>query len=181
MKSCIKKILDNPVVNFFILTLALISFISVTLEIIFLKEFDILVKLEIFILAIFTIEFILQIYISESNIEYILEGEGLVDLLSIASGLTFIQGLTTIKIIKTFRAIRLFKFFKEIPGKGLNAIILLQVTLSLIISILVLNTCSLKEDSHFKNINQILYLIVVLLIFATAIIVKIVSKHNKTE
>lgn len=145
----------------------------------FLKTFPLLETIEIGILIFFTLEFLFEIYLAECVSDYLIEGEGVVDLLSILSGLSFIKAMQAIKLLRTLRAIRIFKLFQGVNGKAFNGIILLQVTISLIFSGIIMSSCTLKEQAIFHNIEQILFLFVLTMIFSTGVVVYIIVRNKK--
>lgn len=69
---------------------------------------------EVFITALFTLEYILRIYVSEKPKKYIFSLMGMIDLISIIPAFLapFIRGTQYLTIIRTIRLIRVFRILK---------------------------------------------------------------------
>ena len=179
MNQKIAVFLENRWFNAIVLVLAIVSLISLFIEIMLAKSYPIFDSLEIWILVFFTVEFALNIYVAKKLVDYMIEGDGLVDLLSILSGLVFIQALQSIRILRALRAIRIFKLFQGISGRTLNGIIMVQMVIALGFSALILDGCKLKVDHYlpWNRLEQLLFLFVLAMIFSTAFIVKVFTQQ----
>jgi len=122
MRKFIKKIIDDSatlsgkIFNWLIHILILVSIVSFSIETIpdlnpVLK--DILNKSEVIIVIIFSVEYLLRIWISDNKIKYIFSFYGLIDLLAI---LPFYFSskidLRSIRVFRLFRIIRSLKLLK---------------------------------------------------------------------
>ena len=122
IKSLLKKIiLENDskagkVFDIIIYSLIFISIIDFSIGTIpnLSPEFhDFIYLLEVITVIIFTVEYILRIYVSENSLKYIFSFYGLIDLLAflpfyLATGLDF----RSVRIFRFFRLLRIFKLFR---------------------------------------------------------------------
>ena len=103
----------GKILNIFIIILIILSIISFSIETIPNLEQttkQLLAGFETFSVVIFTIEYIVRIYITEKKLSYIFSFYGLIDLLAILPFyLTFFIDLRTLKIFRLFRLFRLLK------------------------------------------------------------------------
>ena len=182
MKLKIAGLLENRWFNAIVLILALVSLLSVFVEVMLAQSYPLLDMLEVWILSFFIVEFVLEIYVAEKFSDYMIEGEGVVDLLSILSGLAFIKALQSIRILRALRAIRIFKLFHGISGRTLNGIILVQVVIALGFSSMILDSCALKTDHYlpWQQLEQLLFLFILAMILSTAFIVKVFTRQCLT-
>lgn len=121
-KTIIKKIIDDSstltgeIFNWFIQILIIVSIVSFSIET--LPDLNsslqnVLSKSEVIIVIIFSIEYLLRIWISEKKIKYIFSFYGLIDLLAILPFfLSMNIDLRSIRIFRLFRIIRSFKLLK---------------------------------------------------------------------
>jgi len=119
MKSVLKNIIENhenkwgKLFNLLIQLLILISVITFSVET--LPELEsqtkvLLAFIEIFIVGIFSIEYLLRIYVADRKIDYIFSFFGIVDFLAIAPFyLSLGIDLRSLRVIRMFRLFRLFK------------------------------------------------------------------------
>ena len=119
MKKRLKEIVESDeilagrVFNLFIIVLILLSVISISL--ITLPDLDestvrILEIFEILVVVVFTVEYILRIYVADKKLSYIFSFYGLIDLIAIlpfyiSTGLD----LRALRIFRVFRLLRIFK------------------------------------------------------------------------
>ena len=122
IKSLLKKIiLENDskagkVFDIIIYSLIFISIIDFSIGTIpsLSSEFhNFIYMIEVIIVIIFTIEYILRIYVSDNSLKYIFSFYGLIDLLAflpfyLATGLDF----RSVRIFRFFRLLRIFKLFR---------------------------------------------------------------------
>jgi voltage-gated potassium channel len=72
-----------------------------------------LVVIEVFVVLVFTVEYILRIVVAEQRLRFIFSFYGLVDLLAILPFyLTVGVDLRTVRVVRLFRLFRLFKIFR---------------------------------------------------------------------
>ena len=102
--------------NFFILfliVLSLINFSILTLPNLSIKSLEIINGLEVFCVAVFTIEYLLRLYASEFRVKFFFSFFGLIDLIAILPFyLTLGMDLKSLRAIRLFRILRLFKFLR---------------------------------------------------------------------
>ena len=102
--------------NFFIqflIVLSLINFSILTLPNLSIKSLEIINGLEVFCVAVFTIEYLLRLYASEFRVKFFFSFFGLIDLIAILPFyLTLGMDLKSLRAIRLFRILRLFKFLR---------------------------------------------------------------------
>jgi voltage-gated potassium channel len=82
---------------------------------------DALHALETIVVAVFTVEYVAQIYVAEDRRRYIFSFWGIVDLLSILPSIVGLFGVTGIKVIRTLRVLRVLRILKLSKLAALNA------------------------------------------------------------
>ena len=102
--------------NFFIqflIVLSIINFSILTLPNLSIKSLEIINGLEVFCVAVFTIEYLLRLYASEFRVKFFFSFFGLIDLIAILPFyLTLGMDLKSLRAIRLFRILRLFKFLR---------------------------------------------------------------------
>jgi voltage-gated potassium channel len=102
--------------NFFIQFLIIVSIVNftiLTLPNLSTKTQEIINGLEVFCVAVFTIEYLLRIYAAKSRVRFFFSFFGLVDLIAILPFyLALGMDLKTLRAIRLFRILRLFKFLR---------------------------------------------------------------------
>lgn len=102
--------------NFFIQFLILVSIVSfsiLTLPNLSQKTQEIINGLEIFCVAIFTLEYLLRLYATKPRLKFVFSFFGLIDLIAILPFyLTIGLDLKSLRAIRLFRILRLFKFLR---------------------------------------------------------------------
>lgn len=111
----------GKVFDLVIQALILLSIISFSLET--LKEFasrhkDLLRNIEIITVTIFTLEYVLRVYLSERKLKFIFSFFGIIDLLAILP--FYISTGIDLRSFRALRFLRLFKFFRY--GKSLHRV-----------------------------------------------------------
>jgi len=118
MRYYLRKIVEDNttrkgrIFDYFIQFLILLSLISFSLETLPNRSqsfYAILRTIEIFCVIIFSIEYILRIYVAEKPLKYIFSFYGVIDLIAI---LPFY--LTTAIDLRSLRAFRIFRIFREL-------------------------------------------------------------------
>lgn len=119
MKKRLKEIVENEeslagrVFNLFIIVLILLSVLSISLETLpdldrstvhFLKIFELVVVI------IFSVEYVLRIYVADKKLGYIFSFYGLIDLIAILP--FFIATGLDLRALRIFRVLRLLRIFK---------------------------------------------------------------------
>ncbi|MDX1489035.1 MAG: ion transporter [Acidiferrobacterales bacterium] len=97
----------------FLIVVSLITFCIETLPDLTPRTLRVLNAVELFTVAIFTLEYLLRLYVAEHKARFIFSFYGLVDLLAvlpfyIASGVD----LRSIRVLRLFRLFRIFKLFR---------------------------------------------------------------------
>jgi voltage-gated potassium channel len=102
--------------NFFIQFLIIVSIVNftiLTLPNLSTKTQEIINDLEVFCVAVFTIEYLVRIYAAKSRVRFFFSFFGLVDLIAILPFyLALGMDLKTLRAIRLFRILRLFKFLR---------------------------------------------------------------------
>ncbi len=102
--------------NFFIQFLIIVSIVNftiLTLPNLSTKTQEIINGLEVFCVAVFTIEYLLRIYAAKSRVRFFFSFFGLVDLIAILPFyLALGMDLKSLRAIRLFRILRLFKFLR---------------------------------------------------------------------
>lgn len=102
--------------NFFIQFLIIVSIVNfsiLTLPNLNIRTQEIINGLEIFCVSIFTVEYLLRLYASESRFKFFFSFFGLIDLIAILPFyLTLGMDLKSLRVIRLFRILRLFKFLR---------------------------------------------------------------------
>ena len=102
--------------NFFIqflIVLSIINFSILTLPNLSIMSLEIINGLEVFCVAVFTIEYLLRLYASEFRVKFFFSFFGLIDLIAILPFyLTLGMDLKSLRAIRLFRILRLFKFLR---------------------------------------------------------------------
>ena len=102
--------------NFFIqflIVLSIVNFSILTLPNLSIKSLEIINGLEVFCVAVFTIEYLLRLYASEFRVKFFFSFFGLIDLIAILPFyLTLGMDLKSLRAIRLFRILRLFKFLR---------------------------------------------------------------------
>ena len=102
--------------NFFIQFLIIVSIVNftiLTLPNLSTKTQEIINGLEVFCVAVFTIEYLLRIYATKSRVRFFFSFFGLVDLIAILPFyLALGMDLKSLRAIRLFRILRLFKFLR---------------------------------------------------------------------
>lgn len=102
--------------NFFIQFLIIVSIVNftiLTLPNLSTKTQKIINGLEVFCVAVFTIEYLLRIYAAKSRVRFFFSFFGLVDLIAILPFyLALGMDLKSLRAIRLFRILRLFKFLR---------------------------------------------------------------------
>lgn len=102
--------------NFFIQFLIIVSIVNftiLTLPNLSTKTQEIINGLEVFCVAVFTIEYLLHIYAAKSRVRFFFSFFGLVDLIAILPFyLALGMDLKSLRAIRLFRILRLFKFLR---------------------------------------------------------------------
>ena len=102
--------------NFFIQFLIIVSIVNftiLTLPNLSTKTQEIINGLEVFCVAVFTIEYLLRIYAAKSKVRFFFSFFGLVDLIAILPFyLALGMDLKSLRAIRLFRILRLFKFLR---------------------------------------------------------------------
>jgi len=105
--------IESKIFDIFIITLIVLSIIAFSIETMPDLEKDTRISLhyfELFSVSIFTIEYLIRIYVSEKKIVYIFSFYGIIDLLAILPFyLALIIDLRMIKVFRLFRLLRLLK------------------------------------------------------------------------
>ena len=125
MKKYLKNIIESQesragyLFDIFIQVLIVLSLITFSLETIeALNGHKLLVAFEYFSVIIFTIEYILRIYVSDKKLSYIFSFYGLIDFLAIIPfylNIYFISkniDLRGLRVVRLLRILRLFKLFR---------------------------------------------------------------------
>ena len=102
--------------NFFIQFLILVSIVNFSilkLPNLCIKTQEIIYRLEIFCVSVFTVEYLLRIYSASSRVKFFFSFFGLIDLIAILPFyLTLGMDLKSLRAIRLFRILRLFKFVR---------------------------------------------------------------------
>lgn len=102
--------------NFFIQFLIFVSIVNfsiLTLPNLSIKTQEIINRLEIFCVSVFTVEYLLRIYSASSRVKFFFSFFGLIDLIAILPFyLTLGMDLKSLRAIRLFRILRLFKFLR---------------------------------------------------------------------
>lgn len=102
--------------NFFIQFLIFVSIVNfsiLTLPNLSIKNQEIINRLEIFCVSVFTVEYLLRIYSASSRVKFFFSFFGLIDLIAILPFyLTLGMDLKSLRAIRLFRILRLFKFLR---------------------------------------------------------------------
>ena len=105
--------LERPVVAFFLVVLILFSAATVPLETLpdlSPAVIEFLRLAEWFVVAVFTVEYLMRLYAAEHRLRFIFSWYGLVDLLAILPFyLAFSYDLRILRLLRVFRLFRLFK------------------------------------------------------------------------
>lgn len=123
MKEKLRPIIeDNTTVwgrifDYFIQFLILLSLIAFTIETLpnnseFITE--ILKAIEFISVIIFSIEYLLRVYVSKKPLQYIFSFYGIIDLLAILP--FYLKGITDVRALKAFRVFRALKLIKYNPA-----------------------------------------------------------------
>ena len=134
MKEKIRKVFFDinsrwfKITNDFLTVVTIVSIISIALSTIQdLDKYKIIFKfVEFFSVAVFTIEYLLRIYISKNKINYILSFFGITDLLAILpsflglANLTFLKSIRTLRILRFLRMLRFAKILKYSKDNAKN-------------------------------------------------------------
>lgn len=123
MKEKLRPIIeDNTTVwgrifDYFIQFLILLSLIAFTIETLpnnseFITE--ILKAIELISVIIFSIEYLLRVYVSKKPLQYIFSFYGIIDLLAILP--FYLKGITDVRALKAFRVFRALKLIKYNPA-----------------------------------------------------------------
>lgn len=115
LKSIIEKghTKTGRIFDFFIQLLIILSLISFTIETIpdLSHEFYFwLHTLEIFTIIIFTIEYLLRLYVADNKLKFIFSFYGIIDLIAILP--FYVAHAVDLRSIRIFRLLRLFRAFK---------------------------------------------------------------------
>ena len=119
IKEKLRTIFDTTATNYgryftlfihSLIVLSLITFSLETLPDLDLKWRRILSKVELFIVIIFTIEYLLHLYLAKKRIRFVFSFYGVIDLLAILP--YFISGGLDLVALRAFRILRLMKIFK---------------------------------------------------------------------
>ena len=94
----------------FLILVSLISFSIETLPDLSSQSKQILNKIELIIIILFTIEYLLRIFAAQNKLKYIFSFYGLIDLIAILP--FYITTGIDLRSIRVFRFLRLFKVFK---------------------------------------------------------------------
>ena len=101
--------------DYFIQILILISLISFSVETLPKNSIEtkkILLIIEIFCVSIFTIEYILKVYVAERRLKYIFSFYGIIDLLAILP--FYLKATIDLRALRAFRIFRIFRALKLI-------------------------------------------------------------------
>lgn len=102
--------------NFFIqflIVVSIVNFSILTLPNLSISTQEIINGLEIFCVSVFTVEYFLRLYASESRIKFFFSFFGLIDLIAILPFyLSLGMDLKSLRAIRLFRILRLFKFLR---------------------------------------------------------------------
>jgi len=108
-----EEIIAGKIFNLFIMGLILLSVISLSIETLpdldpnFLRA---LVIFEIVVVIIFSIEYLLRIYVADSKLKYIFSFYGVIDLLAIVP--FYLAAGIDLRSIRVFRLLRVFRILK---------------------------------------------------------------------
>ncbi|CAN5431339.1 hypothetical protein BH23BAC3_BH23BAC3_13070 [soil metagenome] len=119
MKMWLKEIVEREqttagrIFNLFIMGLIILSVVSLSLET--LPELDqnflrALIIFEVVIVIIFSIEYLLRIYVADSKLNYIFSFYGIIDLLAIVP--FYVTAGIDLRSIRIFRLLRVFRILK---------------------------------------------------------------------
>lgn len=112
IKSNIRKIFESTKFGLAIQSLIILSVLQLTIQTIpSYSSFEIHKKLELFFTIIFSVEYILRVYIAENKIKYIFSFFGLIDFLSILPSIISF-GAVDMRFLRSFRLLRLFRILK---------------------------------------------------------------------
>lgn len=94
----------------FLIILSVVTFTVDTLPNLSPSIEEILDSIEIFTISVFTIEYLLRLYVAERKLKFIFSFYGLIDLIAIAP--YFIFAGADMRSLRLFRILRIFKFFR---------------------------------------------------------------------
>ena len=95
-----------------LIVLSLVSFSIESLPELSEKTLNVLGKFEVLSITIFSIEYILRIFVSKRPIKYIFSFYGIIDILAILP--FYVTGLMDLRFLRMFRIFRVFRAFKLI-------------------------------------------------------------------
>ncbi|MFM2423866.1 MAG: hypothetical protein RLZZ70_253 [Candidatus Parcubacteria bacterium] len=121
-----RTIFDDPEAPYFyiihnvlaVVTLVAVAVVALETVTTLAKYAPVFHALEYIAVTIFTIEYLLRVYLAQKRLRYIFSFFGLIDLLAIVpsflgiSNLTFLKAARTVRIIRLLRVLRLAKFAK---------------------------------------------------------------------
>ena len=100
----------------FLIILSLVAFTYETYPDNSLATIKILKIIELVSVIIFTIEYLLRVYVSKKPLQYIFSFYGIIDLLAILPFYLSILGITDVSALKAFRVFRVLKLIKYNPA-----------------------------------------------------------------
>lgn len=121
MKNKLRSIIDDnstPIGRYFdafiqiLIILSLVAFTVETLPDNSKQTLDFLIKFEWFCVFIFSVEYVLRIYIAEKPLKYIFSFYGIIDLLAILP--FYLDNFFDLRGLRAFRIFRIFRMFKLI-------------------------------------------------------------------
>ena len=130
MKKQIRNIVEDntspsgKIFDYFIQILIFLSLFAVSLETLPNKGFilnKILELFEIFCLSVFSIEYLLRIFVAKKRFKYIFSFYGIVDFLAVAPFFFPTKEIIDLRFLRAFRIFRLFRALKLIRySKAIN-------------------------------------------------------------
>jgi voltage-gated potassium channel len=128
MKNKLRNIIEDntsksgKIFDYFIQLLILLSLVSFAVETLPNNTENmraVLKFIEVFCVMVFTVEYILRIYVSEKPLKYIFSFYGIIDLLAILP--FYIRSYVDLRAVRTFRVFRVFRTLKLIRyNRALN-------------------------------------------------------------
>lgn len=102
-------------INSFLTFLIILSTVSISLETVpSLSDYaDLFKTIEILAISIFSIEYIVRVYLAKNKLKYIFSFWGIIDLISVLPYFLFTKNLTYLKTFRLLRTLRFLKLLKN--------------------------------------------------------------------
>lgn len=142
----------------FLILVSLISYSIETLPDLSPSTYELLSQIEVFVVSVFTVEYILRVALTEKPTKYIFSFYGIIDLLAIApfylSGALSLQALRALRFMRLFRILKLTRYNAAIERIGKAVWIAKEELVLFGLSTLILLYLAALGIYHFEHMAQ---------------------------